>query len=308
MRKNINQVNLEGLLYEQNLEMKTVQNQQSANFGKEFIRGSVSVATDPNLLNVITVFYTYVTATTNSGATNNTFNALKRIMEEDKSVVSVGAQQAIKVKLQPSIALNDFLPAGQDKIISQQRNEGGFVTIVSEVNPDEKMRKKFTVDIVINNVTRVEAQNDEDKDYLKVKGVIFNFRNGVLPTEFVVRDPAAMDYFESLDASNSNKIYTQVSGVVNSTTIKKRVVKECAFGEPEVEETTSHAKEWEITWAKIEPYVYGDEDTITDADLEKAFQDRNIYLETVKTRAKEYQASRAAVPTPSAIPAGPFNF
>ena len=320
MRRNINQENVEGLLYEQNLEIKTVQNQQSANFGKEFIRGTVSVATDNDCLNVITVNYTYVTPTTKSGGVNNTFNNLKHIMENGKTVTADGAAAATKVKLNPSIALNDFYPQGSDELVSQQRSEGGFVSIISNLNIDEKARKKFTADIVINQVIRVEADPEKniDKDYLKVKGVIFDFRNAVLPIEFIVRREDAMQYFEGLEASNANKIYTQVSGEINSTTVVVTKTIESAFGGPQVETSERHAKEWEITWAKPTPYLYGDETTITDADLEKAFQDRNVYLEEVKSRAKEYYASRSAgaasvstasgpMPTMS-IPAGQFNF
>ena len=319
MRKNINQENLEGFLFDKALELRTVSNQQSENFGKEFIRGSLSVATDKECLNVVTVYYTYVTPTTKNNTPNNTFNALKKIMEDGKTVANNGISEAMKVKLQPSIALNDFFPQGADELVSQQRSEGGFVTIISEMNENEEARKKFTADIVINQVIHVEADPEKniDKDYVKVKGVIFDFKNAVLPIEFVAKQDAAMQYFESLEASNANKIYTQVSGVVNSTTVKVMTTKESAFGAPVVEESTRHSKEWEITWAKPIPYIYGDDTTITDKDLEKAFQDRNIYLETVKTRAKQYYATKAAsapsafmnAPTPkNNIPEGKFNF
>ena len=316
MRKNINTCNIEGLLYEQNLEIKTVQNQQSANFGKEFIRGTVSVATDDALVNVITVNYTYVTPTTKNGGVNNTFNNLKRIMETGKTVVKDGAAAAMKVKLNPSIALNDFYPQGNDELVSQQRSDGGFVSILSTLNTNEDDRKKFTADIVINYVARVEANPEKgiEKDYLKIKGVIFDFKNAVLPVEFTARRDDAMAYFESLDISNSNKFYTQISGVINNTTVIVTKTIESAFGGPKVETSERHAKEWEITWASPTPYVYGEENTVTDADLEKAFQDRNVYLEEVKTRAKEYYASRNATqssagPAPvNNIPAGQFNF
>ena len=301
MRKNINTCNIEGWLYEHNLEIKQVQNQQSANFGKDFIKGTVSVATDDAGLNVITVNYTYVAPTTKAGAPNNTFNNLKRIMETGKTVVNDGMAAATKVKLNPSIALNDFYPNGGDELVSQQRSEGGFVSIVSNLNADEKARKKFSADIVINQVVRIEANPERniEKDYLKVRGVIFDFKNAVLPIEFIVRRDDAMQYFESLNASNANKIYTQITGEINSTTVIIEKTIESAFGGPQVEMSERHSKEWEITWAKPIPYTYGDENTITDADLEKAFQDRNVYLEEVKTRAKEYYANRNAQSTPA---------
>lgn len=318
MRKNVNQINLEGLLYEHNLEMRTVQNEQSENFGKDFIKGTVSIATDDACMNIITVNYTYVAPMTKNGSPNNTFNNLKRIIEVGKTVVADGAAAATKIKLNPSIALNDFYPQGQDELVSQQRSEGGFVSIISNLNIDEKARKKFTADIVINQVVRVEANPERgiEKDYLKVRGVVFDFRNAVLPVEFVVRRSDAMGYFEGLGASNAHKIYTQVSGEVNSTTVVVEKKIESAFGGPQVEMSERHAKEWEITWAKPQPYVYGDAATITDEDLEKAFQDRNVHLEEVKARTKEYYANKEnqvtsafAGPNPAMnIPTANFSF
>ena len=44
MRKAINNEKIEGRIYQHNLTIKKVQNQTSANFGKEFISGDIEVA------------------------------------------------------------------------------------------------------------------------------------------------------------------------------------------------------------------------------------------------------------------------
>ena len=41
MRKNVNNVHVEGRIYQHDLEIKTVKNQQSANFGKSYIGGTI---------------------------------------------------------------------------------------------------------------------------------------------------------------------------------------------------------------------------------------------------------------------------
>ena len=64
MKKMINTERIEGRVYQHNLTIKTVQNQTSANFGKEFISGNLEVAVDEAGLNIIPVHYTYVTETT----------------------------------------------------------------------------------------------------------------------------------------------------------------------------------------------------------------------------------------------------
>ena len=66
MRKNENTQHIEGRLYQHNLEIKTVKNQTSENFGKEFISGTMDIAVDEAGLNVLQVHFTYVTPTTNS--------------------------------------------------------------------------------------------------------------------------------------------------------------------------------------------------------------------------------------------------
>jgi len=51
-----------------------------------------------------------------------------------------------------------------------------------------------------------------DKNYAKVKGDIFNFRNDLLPVDFIVWNPEGIDYFGDLGASQSEPILTKVLG------------------------------------------------------------------------------------------------
>ena len=296
MRRNINQEVIEGRVFEHDLALKTVQNQQSENFGKEFINGSISVATDEAGLNVLTVHYTYVTEFTKQGKPNATYSNLKKIIE-GKTWVKDGKDEAIKVRLSTSAALNDFYPQGNDELVSQPRNEGGFVSIMSNLNPEGINRQKFTFDTIITGVSLVEKnpENNIAKDYVKIKCVIFNFKNEILPFTLVAKSEGAINYFLNLDASPSNPIYTQVWGEIVNTTVVVTKTVESAFGEPE---------------------------TITVEELNEAIANRNVYLEEVKTRAKEYYASRnnsndplpfGDVPSPTkntntTIPVGEFKF
>lgn len=320
MRRNVNTENIEGRVYEHDLTLKTVQNQQSANYGKEFINGSVSVATDEAGLNVLTVHYTYVTEMTKQGKQNATYANLKRIME-GKTWVADGKEAAMKVRLTPSAALNDFYPQGGDQLVSQQRNEGGFVSIVTDLAPEGPGRQKFTFDAVITGVTLVEADPDKNisEDYARINCAIFNFRNDILPFSLVARSQGAIDYFMGLEASPNDPVYTQVWGEIVSTTVRIEKKVESAFGEPTVDVSEKSQREWVVTGAKPETYIFGEADTITTEELSKAIANRNVYLEEVKTRAKEYYESRgnavaAAKPTGTTstpnvtIPAGGFNF
>lgn len=290
----VNEVKISGYVYEHDLAIKTVQNQQSENFGKEFINGSLSVATDEEGLNVITVHYTFVTEITKKGAVNPTFTNLKRIIESGKSWVTDGKEAATKVRLSPAAALNDFYPQGQDDLVSQQRCEGGFVTIISELAPENSSeRNSFKEDMIITSFERVVDEEGKEPDYGKIRGVIFNFRNDILPYNFIIRNPAGIDYFEEQDISKKSPLCIQVRGSIVSQVVKTTKTIESAFGEPTVDVVTKRQREWLIETAGPTIYDWDSETTITAAELKEKIQDREVYLANEKKRTADYYATRA---------------
>ena len=293
MRKILNREHVEGILFQHDLELKTVQNQTSANFGKEFIAGNVEVAVDEDGLNVIPVHFTYVTETTNSGKKSPTFTALKRIIEEDKSIVSVGKDEAFKVRIDTALSLNDFY-TNDDQLVSVKTNEGGFISIVNGLC-DEKERNTWEADMVITGCNIIEADPEKniDADYMQVKGAIFNFRNELLPVDFILRNKDGFKHFEDMDASPAQPTFTKVWGRINCLTKTTTVEEETAFGEAAVRTYERKVKEWEITGTpKVISYDFGGED-LTVEELTKAMQDREIKLADVKKRRDEYQAQKA---------------
>lgn len=310
MRRNINTEHIEGRVYQHELSLKTVQNKESENYGKEFISGTLDIATDEDGLNVLTTHYTYVTETTKAGKKNATFAALKKIMDEGKTWIEDGKDNATKVKIDTALALNDFY-VQDDTLVSAKRNEGGFVTIVDKLC-DISERNTFSADIVITNVNRVEADEEKgiEKDYVVVRGAIFNFRNELLPIEYTVKNDAGMNYFENLEASPSNPIYTKIWGRIISETSVTTKTEESAWGDAAVTTYEKKTKEWVITGTAKVPYDFGDPEVMTAEELTKAMQDREVYLAEVKKKSDEYKAQKAAGNTASAPVAakGGFNF
>lgn len=325
MRKNINAQKIEGRLYDHKLEMKKVTNKNSAFYGLDFISGEIFIATDEEGLNVIPVHYTFVKEFTKSNTVNSTFVNLKQILEGGKTWVNVGKDAAQKLRVEPSLALNDFYPQGGDQLVTRQRSEGGFVTFISDLNPIENARNKFTFDTIIYDATLIPADPDHNipEDFVRIKAYVFDFKNAILPVVLIAKDskaPGSVNYFIGLNASANNPVYTKVMGEIINTTIKIDKVMENAFGGTIVDSSTRQEREWVITWAQPQPYVFDIAETITKDELNKALTDRNIYLEEVKANAKAYYAQRnagAAAPTPQAmptpnamgnIPQGTFNF
>ena len=317
MRKNINQVRICGRIHSfgengKNMLEKKVSGERSKNPGTEFISGIINVATDEAGLNVVPVRFTYVTGTYgSSGKVNNNFATLAHIIENGKTWVDAGKDGATKVQIDGSLDLNEFYinENGTDRLVSTKINGGSFINIINEL-PDEAERATFRTDMFINNAVHVDADEEKgiDEDYTIIKGVIFDFRNAIKPVDFIVRNPQGMSYFENLGVEEE-PLYTKVWGNINCSTIKNTVTEEGAFGEPSVRTFEKKVREWVVTNCSRESYAFGDEEVMTIADMQKAMQDREVYLADIKKRGEEFKAS--AAPAPAAAPkakAGTFKF
>ena len=313
MKKMINATHIEGTLYQHDLELKK-SGENSKNPGTEFISGNIEIATDNDGINIVPVHFTYVTAVTSKGKTNDTFNTLQNIINGTyKSIMKDGADVATKLRIDSAIGLNEFYSdrSGKEELVSAKRNEGGFVHVVATVNDDERTRNTFDCDIIITGVMHKEA--DEEKNLPEkgiVKGAIFNFRNELLPVELSVLNPNAIAYFEDLGASTSNPVFTRVKGRQVSESITRVVTEESAFGEPSIREYKSTRKDFVITWAAKEEYLWDDESTILGTELKEAMAAREVALAEMKKRSDDYKASKgSAIPAAAAAPAaGGFNF
>lgn len=308
-KKMTNKTHIEGYLYQHSLELKE-SGPNSKNPGTVFISGNVEIATDNAMTNIVTVHYTYTTATTSTGKSNATFNVLKDIVDGKLcSVMGHGADKAAMIAIDSAIGLNEFYSDrnGKEELVSAKRNEGGFAVVKSSLNEDETRRNTFDADMIITGTRMIEA--DEEKDLpekMILKGAIFDFRNALLPVEFSVLNPNAISYFEGLGVSASEPVFTRLQGRLVSEVVKTRKVEESAFGEPIVKEFANTRKDYVITWAAAEPYTWDDESSITAAELKKAMSDRETYLATVKQRQDEYKASKGQAATAPAT--GGFNF
>lgn len=300
-KKMINNTHLEGYVYEHKLELK-VTGSTSKNPGTEFISGTLSIATDDEMLNVIQVHFTYVTEMTSKGRPNSTFTVLKSIIDgKIGSVMEHGKENAGKIRVDSAIGLNEWYDTrGDGNLISQKRNEGGFVHQVSELCKPEA-RSTFEVDMLITGTTRKEA--DEDRgipDRVDVKGYIFDFRGALLPVTFVV-DGSGMkpefvekgkNFFENLEASPKAPVFLKVQGVQVSQTIVHQKKEEGAFGDFFVKETKSSQRKFAISWAAQNPYEWDSEDTILASELAEKMAQRELTLAENKKRQDDYYASK----------------
>ena len=186
-KKFINETHVEGYLYEHNLERK-VTGSASKNPGTEYIRGSISIATDNAMTNIVSVFYKYVVPTTSTGKVNNVYTVLSNIVDGVYgTVMGDGAKNAVKVRVDSALNLNEFYTEknGKEELVSAKRNEGGFIHVTEVLAEDENARSTFKVDMVITNVIHVDGDDEKEiPEKAIVKGCIFDFRKALLPVEF----------------------------------------------------------------------------------------------------------------------------
>ena len=312
-----NAVHLEGLVYQHDLKKKT-SGPNSKNPNTPFINGTLDIATDDALTNIVQIHFSYVTPTTKKGNPNPTYEVLSNIVDKNVgSVMEHGADKAGKVRIDTSIGVNDFYTSrnGKEELVSAKRNEGGFIHLANaDMNPDEKARNTFECDIVLTNVIDVDGNEEAQiENHVILRGFVFGFGNTLVPVDFIANNPVAMDYFRNLEATPNTPVFTRVKGRQISQTIVTKTVEESAFGEPSVKEVRKNRKAHVVFWAQSEPYLWDDESTITAKDLTDLKAAREVHLATVKKNQEEYNANKgnaipAASPAIASAAKAGFNF
>ena len=312
MRKTINQTHLEGLLYQHSLSLK-VSGENSKNPGTQFINGTIDVATNDALTNIVTVHFSYVTPTyQKSGSANATFGVLQNIINGVTcNVIDHGVDKAAKVRIDSQIGLNEFFSNrnGTEELVSVKRNEGGFIHVVQTIAATENLRDTFCADMIIKKTVRQEA-TDNHPERMIISGYVFDFRNSLLPVDFIMYNPGGMDHFEAFEASEKNPVFVNVNGhqvCQTVTTIQKG--ESNGWGESFAQEVTSTQREFVITGGK-DPYDWDTEESITAIEYKEKLQAREVTVAEIKQRQDEYNASRSQTQTPVAAAGAPngFNF
>jgi hypothetical protein len=318
-RKPLNKVSISGRIFQHDLELKTVQNKDSANFGKEFIKGKLEIAVDEDGLNVIPVDYTYVSPTTKAGSPNNTFTILKKIVTgEYKSWKTDGKDGATMIEATPSLGLNDFY-SKDNEMISAQINDGGFLKVITSLPEDITKRSAFEVDYLITKVKEVEEDPERNiPASVSVHGAVFNWRGEILPYTMNVLKPEGMNWFLNQDISATNPLYTKIWGYIDCTVRMVEQTTETAFGSPVVRKVPRGRKTWVLTDVASVPYEFGEEGVLTAEQVQEKMQERNVKLAAEKKRTEDYRANQGSgnstplpfddAPTPVATNAAAFNF
>ena len=255
----------------------------------DYISGTLNICTDEDGINIVPVRFNFVTEKWNSGKENDTWKVLKEVINTGKTWENVGRDNAIKVRLQCNVGVNDFL--GRDgNMVEAKSIDCSFAHFANNGFSDK--RNDFKMDMLIAATALQEVENGDD--YLNLRGYAFNYRGDLIPVTLTVRDKGGINYFENADISNANPMLTNIWGKIVSTTQKIEKEVESAWGAPQVEYTTRTLRAWEVVGCSPEPMDWDDESTITIAEFKTALQNREAQKAAAKARQEEKQNSNSA--------------
>lgn len=278
MKKMVNKSHIEGLLYECTLEER-VAGENTTNPGAKYISGKISVQVDEDNIISIDIFESEITK---KKTANKKYPTLKTLMGSP-SVTNHAADNAVKVRIDSALALNDWYRT-DGELVSSIRNFNGFTHIVSDkINPSAT----FEVDILIVSTTD-EMQKNADGDMeptgsLILNGYIFDFAGKILPVKLLVENKEGVKYFRDLE----NNTFTRVWGNMITQTTTTTQVEKSAFGADKVVEYTNTRKKYVVTGVAAEPYDFGDESILSVTEVKEALANREIYLADLKTKTEQ---------------------
>lgn len=278
MKKTLNNVTVEGLVYESTLEAKV------SKAGKNYINGELRVqVTDTNIVSV----GFYEGELTKAGASNSKYVTLMTFMNNLKTVLNDGADAATGVSIKSSNLRPEEYTVQELPRINWRKaiQQGGFVN----VTPQAKLKPQamFKNDVmVLASIREIDEATGEEKPYLTVKTFIFDYANNITPFDFVVYNPRGIEYFQSMTPNT----FTSIWGNIESNTVKTQVVTDNAFGEALVTETERTTKQWVVTGVNTVPYG---EDQMTLEDWNTCLQNRATFIANKIADEKERAANKA---------------
>ena len=272
MKKIINKVHGEGLVYESTLESR-VAGERAQVPGSIFISGKISLQVDED--NVVT--FDFLEGEKNKNQKENKrFQDLKALIGM-KTIVSDGEENATKLRIDSALSINDFIPKNSTEMISAMRNFNGFVhTSTGKYDP----KATFETDLLISNKKKELEKNDDgdmvETGRLEVIGYTFSFKGDILPVKFYAISEAAIKYFVGI----TDNTFTKVWGKLVTEDSSYAKVEKSAFGEDKTVTYTRVKKRYVLTGANVEAYDLGDESVLTVEEVKDALAARKVYLES----------------------------
>jgi hypothetical protein len=235
----------------------------------------------------------FATKYTSKGSVNPAYESIERVLKEYKSIAAVGAEEADKVRITAGqIQMNEYYPAGSDKLVSFPRISASFISKVTkpgEYKPCATFEAEFAV---AAKQYEIDKEGNETDRY-KITAILpqYGGRVDVVPMISVNENVtnAISEYWNEGDT-------VRASGKLLFSSKSEKVEIPVDFGEPQEKIVTTNVSDLLITGGSQEPLA--GEYAFSSADIQSALAERKVRLEAQKEKSANNAKAKAA-PTPA---------
>lgn len=245
--------------------------------GKNIVKGNVSIKTSET--NFVTV-NVYVNEMTKSGEKNRAYAGIETVMNEYKSIATVGAEEATKVRIgRGQVQPNTYINREGDvqTVVKYSSNYFNRVTDDKEYNPRAEMEIEGYISSIVHEVNR----EGEETGRLKISLYMPTYA-GIEPFAMVVPAEIADAVESTFEVGQTAKFY---ANIVNKVDIKEEVI-QLAVGGTKTKVYKEFLNEIQMTGAE-EPYEDESPKAYSADVIRKALADREIKIDSMKKDAAE---------------------
>lgn len=281
LRQGSNEAKLVGLVYDTSkLEVKEFNDKKT---GKSYnaISGDIAIKVEDNIY-YASVFQKEFNEKDGKKTENKGYKAWTTVIEEYKTVVRDGEENADKVALNNARLTKNEYGTADGTLVSNTRVNANFITRVNADNFTPEAT--FVLELYVTG-QRKETVKDEDGDEVEtgnlfVTGYSPDYNGNVLPFEIYVEGDDKVDYVESNYVKGSTvKVHGDI--IQKKETITKEV-KATGFGKPKVDTYTKSTTLYSVEGGN-DPDDYADSDDTEVAESNRKFDSKQIKA-AIKTR------------------------
>ena len=255
------------------------------------ISGSLVILVDEATDTTVEVNFIPQSPTYKSGKENNTYSALKELMEKEPTIEKVGKEKAAKVRCNCRITTNPYysVPKGNPgaglELHEPMQIQGSFLHVDNKVEP----YVGFNVDVLIEDITEIEKNDEPTGEYMVSMKTYDDYRKFFRPLKMKITDPSGIAVIQQ-NLQTEEYYYTTISGTIVSKTVRReKGNSDMAFGS-----VATISKDYTTTDILIIGATPAKEFPVTEEEAQTLKNNRTTFLNERKQKAEE---KNSATPT-----------
>lgn len=268
-----NIVKITGKLYSHKLIFKEDKNH------KNFVQGELNILVDEETSQVEKVSVAYITEFTKKGNTNQTYNLLKTLVQDEHNFYENDKKAAKRVSAQCSLEENAYYVKNGSEFELRIPRRRRLIFLNEETMAPAGAN--FSIDCDINRIEPVLDENEAPTNEADLIVKFYDDYHGAMEFKFRVDNPEYLAVIERSFIPGGDN-FMKLDGKIIDMVTKKEKPTEMAFGVSSVSTSVSTSKIYLIQGGKF----------LTVADSEKVKTEAKRKREETLSRAKAYAQER----------------